>query len=70
MGVALAGTGAAIIWAATIHWPAGLFADPPSLALIGYGVTLLFACAFYDEVEISAGPFGIPVVRRTRRPPE
>jgi hypothetical protein len=69
-GVALAGAGAAVVWVATIHWPAALFADPPSLGLIGYGVSLLFACAFYDEIEISTRRLGIPVVRRARHPPK
>jgi hypothetical protein len=65
MGVALVVAGMVFIWIATTHWPVGILADPPGLGLIGYGVVLLFACAFYDDVHVSAGPLGIPVVKRS-----
>jgi len=66
MGVALIAGGMVITWLIVTTWPVAFLAATPGLALIGYGVVLLFSCAFYDDVDVNSGPLGIPTVRVRR----
>jgi hypothetical protein len=66
MGVALVAGGMVITWLIVTTWPVAFLAATPGLALIGYGVVLLFACAFYDDVDVNSGPLGVPTVRVRR----
>lgn len=38
----------------------------PGLTMIGIGVVLLFACAFFDDGDITSGRFGFPSVTRRK----
>jgi hypothetical protein len=66
MGVILVAGGIVITYFIVRAAPYAFLAASVGLAMIGYGMTLLFACAFYDEVEFRPGPLGIPVVTRRR----
>lgn len=72
VGVALVVGGMLTTWFIVTNWPVAFLAATPGLAFIGYGVTLLLACAFYDVVDVDPGPLGIPVVKVGRRsePPD
>jgi hypothetical protein len=65
-GVALVAGGMLITWFIVTTWPVAFLAATPGLALTGYGVVLLMACAFYDIVDVAPGPLGIPTVRVRR----
>lgn len=62
-GFGFGGGGMLITWVIVTTWPVAFLAATPGLVLAGYGVTLLFASAFYDRVEVVPGPLGIPTVR-------
>jgi hypothetical protein len=64
MGVALVLGGIAAPFVIVLIWPYAFFAASSGVAMIGYGANLLFGCAFYDEVEIKAGPLGFPIASR------
>lgn len=63
IGTALVAGGMVITWLIVSKWPMAFLAATPGLAFIGYGVALLLACAFYDDVDVTSGPLGIPIVR-------
>lgn len=63
VGVALVGVGAYTIWKNAGNWPGGLFAGSSALASIGFGVTLVLICAYYDEVEVAVRRLGIPRIK-------
>jgi len=63
MGVAFAAGGMLITWLIVTTWPVAFVAATPGLVLAGYGVILLLACAFYDDVDVAPGRFGVPTVR-------
>jgi hypothetical protein len=65
-GVALVAGGMLITWFIVTTWPVAFLAATPGLALTGYGVVLLMACAFYDIVDVAPGPLGIPTIRVRR----
>jgi hypothetical protein len=66
MGVVFAAGGMLITWLSVRALPIAFLGAAPGVVLAGYGVNLLFACAFYDEAEIGVGPLGLPIVRGIR----
>lgn len=70
LGAVLVVGGFVMAWKAVGEWRVGALAAVPGIAVAGLGVTLVVLCAFYDEVDVTSGRFGLRVrVRRARRQP-
>jgi len=68
-GATLVLGGMAVVGLIVTSGPLGFLAATPGLLMIAFGVILLFACAFYDDVSFKTGRFGVPALTRSRGEP-
>jgi hypothetical protein len=67
VGVIVAIGGLAIGILAVLTWPFPYLTAAPGFFVMGYGITLVLACAYYDDVDITTIGLGVKIKVRRRR---
>jgi hypothetical protein len=66
MGVVTTVGGIAMALLAVLTWSLPYVPAAPGIVVTGYGTTLVLGCAFYNDVEVATGLFGMPRVKAQR----